>query len=434
MARIPETINNGKRLDRLIDETLAAMQAKGAKSNVRKSVGGDPKGLVIQITPRGSASWILRTTWAGKQREYGLGSYRREGATSREAPAVSLSKARKKASEIVEAIASGANPIVTRQEAQKDKTTFRQCAARYIAKERSGWKNEKHAAQWDSTLVRWVYPKIGDLPIETIDLDAVEGVLVQPVADAGGKPLWLARHTTARRVRQRIEQVLDYAAAKKMRAEENNPARISGPLAKLLPKLSKQAKKVRNHASLPYAEIPEFWRTLQTMPGIGAQALQFTILTAARSGEVRHADWSEIDLDRALWIIPGEKMKAGEPHTVPLSTGALAVLARISGKRSGLIFPGAARDKDTGAPKPMSDMTLAAVLKRMKRNSITVHGFRSTFRTWADEQTAYSHRVKETALAHTISDETEGAYNRAKHVENRTKLMQEWCEYVTSAT
>jgi integrase len=186
---------------------------------------------------------------------------------------------------------------------------------------------------------------------------------------------------------------------------------------------------------MDYHNAPTFWQALQDMPGQGARALRFTILTAARSGETRGATWDEIHLDQKdgpCWIIPGERMKAGEPHTVPLCTGAVAILNEIPpGRRKGLIFPGISNK--TGEPVSLSDMTLAAVLKRMKLKQYTVHGFRSTFRTWADEQTSYSREVKEAALAHAFGDETERAYNRAKHIENRTGLMQLWCDYLTNS-
>lgn len=430
MAKIPETINNGKRLDRLINETLEQMQSKGAKSNVRKSVGGKPKGLVIQITPAGSASWILRTTWAGKQREYGLGSYRRVGATTRDAPETSLSKARAEAQMIVDSIAQGSNPIATRRDAQKAKDTFKSCAKDFIAKEKSGWRNDKHEAQWTATLDQWVYPTIGEMPIEAVDLDMIVDVLAQPVAKAEGKPLWIARHVTAKRVRQRIEKVLDYAAARKLRPADN-PARWPGPLARLLPKLPKKLKKVRSHPALPYADAPAFMVDLRERKGTAAQALQFLIYTAARSGEVRHAEWSEIDLDKALWERPDDKMKAGEAHTVPLSEPALAILRAIpESRRNGLVFPSTIK-RDTA----MSDMTLAAVLKRMKRRDITVHGFRATFRTWADSETAYIRNVKESAIAHTIGEsDTERAYLRDDYLEQRKALMHDWAQYVTGDT
>ena len=424
MARVAETINNGKRLDRLIDETLADMAAKGAKSNVRKSVGGLPSGLMIQISPAGSASWILRTTFAGARREYGLGSYRRVGATSRELPQVSLSKARTEAERIVDAIGDGVDPVAARRAAQAHKMTFREAAKAYIAKERSGWRNPKHAAQWEATLERYAYPKIGDVPVEAVDLDAVEGVLIQPVDN---KPLWLARHVTARRVRQRIETVLDYATAKKQRGPDN-PARIVGPLARLLPKVDKQQKKAKHHASMPYAEAPSFMSELRTRGGTAAQALQFLIYTAARSGEVRNATWDQIDLREKLWTVPDSAMKAGVEHTVPLSAAAIVILKAIpQSRRDGLIFPGAKRGK------PMSDMTLAAVLKRMGHESITVHGFRSTFRTWGDEQTAHSRNVLESSLAHTIGEsDTERSYLRTKYLAARTELMREWADYLAT--
>ena len=262
------------------------------------------------------------------------------------------------------------------------------------------------------------------MPIEAVDLDMIVDVLAQPVAKKDGKPLWIARHVTAKRVRQRIEKVLNHAAARKLRLADN-PARWPGPLAELLPKVPKKVKKPRSHPALPYVHAPAFMADLRERKGTAAQALQFLIYTAARSGEVRHAEWSEINLDKALWERPDEKMKGGEAHTVPLSEPALAILRAIpESRRNGLVFPSTIK-RDAA----MSDMTLAAVLKRMGHTDITVHGFRSTFRTWADEQTTFNRNVKETAIAHTIGEtDTERAYLRGDYLEQRTRLMQDWAE------
>lgn len=428
MPRVAATINNAKQLDRVIDDVLA----QGITGNVRKTVGGgkSPGGLMIQINEVGSASWILRIQYAGQRREFGLGSYRRANARSGEPPEVSLSRARQLADDMRSAIVAGRDPrSALRQNQSNEVKTFEALAREYIAKERGAWKNEKHAAQWTSTLKKWVYPLMGDTLPVGIDLQSVLSALTQPVDPANGDttPLWVARHTTAKRVRQRIEAVLEYAIALGLRPD-TNPARIPGPLSKVLPALSKQQKKVRSHASLSYAEMPAFMALLKERTGVAAQALQFAILTAARSGEVRGADWSEIDLRARLWSIPGERMKVGEPHVVPLSEPAVAILETIpKPRRKGLIFP-AVRSR-----KELSDMAPAMVLRRMGFAHVTVHGFRSSFRTWAEERTSFSHEVKEMALAHQVGSDVERAYRRTDMLEQRTVLMNQWGEFLTQS-
>lgn len=427
MPRVSENITNTKTLESKIAKSIAKMEAKYQKQ-AKLAVGGQPQGLTLQITRAGAATWLWRTTINGKRREIGLGNYRRAGAPSRETAPVSLADAREMAGRMFEAVRSGIDPIAALQTSRQAKKSFKDAATAYVDKEKAQW-SDKHAAQWPSTLKKWVYDRIGDKPIEAIDLADVESVLLQPVPEAGGAPLWTARHVTARRVRQRIEAVLDYAAAKGER-DDLNPARLVGPLSKLLPGGTKKKKihTVRSHKSMPYTEAPAFMAELRGRAGTAAQALQFTIYTAARSGEVRHADWSEIDLDAALWVRPADKMKAGEAHTVPLSAPALAILTAIpETRRTGRVFP-STMNRD----KPMSDMTLAAVLKRMKRTGITVHGFRSTFRTWADEQTTYNRNVKESAIAHAIGEtDVERAYLRSDYLPQRTLLMQHWAEYIS---
>ncbi|MBC7160154.1 MAG: tyrosine-type recombinase/integrase, partial [Porphyrobacter sp.] len=338
-------------------------------------------------------------------------------------PTVSLSKARDKAAGIAGAVQEGRDPIAERRKGREKQTTFRECAEAFIEANKAGWRNEKHAAQWTSTLEKWAYPKIGGELVASIDRNAIEAVLTQPVAAADDEPLWIARHETATRVRQRIEKVLDYATARKFRTGENPAGR--GVLEMILPAVPKAVRKAKHHAALPYAEAPAFMAALRERAGTAARALEFLILTAARSGEVRLADWSEIDFERALWTIPEERMKAGREHTVPLSRAALAILSAIpKAERTGLIFPGSKPDK------AQSDMTLAAVLKRMKRDDITVHGFRSTFRDWAGETTSHPRDVIEHALAHGLKDKTEAAYARGSQLEKRKRLMDDWVKYL----
>ena len=381
---------------------------------IRVAVGGDPPGLMVQVSRAGSKSWIMRTsTISGKRREVGLGAF----------PGVSLSEARRMAKEYV----AGRDPRAAIRRGHNKAITFRECAQRFLTENSGAWKSVKHRAQWESTLDAWVYPKLGNLAVQAVDKFAVKDVLMQPVQAANGEPLWRARHETARRVRQRIEQVMGWAKAHD-HFEGENPARLQDNMATLLPKLSKSAKKVKHHAALPHKDAPAFVTALRERGGTAARALEFTILTAARSGDVRMMTWNEIDLDAALWTVPEGRMKAGREHYVPLSDAALAILTAIpNAQRTGLVFPGAT------AGKPMSDMTLTAVLKRMKHTDITVHGFRSTFRDWAGESTSHERQTIEHALAHSLPDETEAAYARGTHLPKRTRLMSEWAGYVISA-
>lgn len=397
-------------------DAVARMAEPGGPSTIRIAVGGVPPGLLLQVMPNGSASWILRRTINGKRRMLGLGAYVTNNPDRAKADeTLSLSGARKEASA---ALAGG--------QARKGDTsakTFKDAADALIKKERDGWKNEKHAAQWTSTLVKWVFPLIGDRAVDRIGPEDVEKVLLQPIKGADGT-LWANRHETATRVRQRVEKVMAHAKARKWRGGEN-PAAWRDNLDGLMPKPPKKAKRTKHHAALPYAETPAFMTALRERSGIAAQALQFLILTAARSGEVRHADWSEIDLERALWTIPEDRMKADKEHVVPLSDAALAILtATPENERKGLVFPGAKEGK------PLSDMTLAAVLKRMERPDITVHGFRSTFREWAGETTSHPREVIEHALAHQLADKAEASYQRGSLLPKRVRLMADWSGYV----
>ncbi|WP_202408077.1 phage integrase central domain-containing protein [Novosphingobium silvae] len=404
---------NPRELDALIAATVAEMGQSGQKHSARIPVGGRPPGLMLQITPAGSASWIFRATIGGKRRELGLGPY----SPNDRSRSVSLAQARKAAAEI----RAGRDPVADRRGTEQP-TTLREVAEAFLSANRDGWKNDKHKAQWESTLSTWVYPRIGDKPVATIDRNAVEAVLMQPVDKADGKPLWTARHETATRVRQRVEAVFAYAIARNHRSD--NPASRDG-LLPILPKLSKEAKRAKHHAALPYAEAPAFITALREREGTAAQALLFTILTAARSGEVRNAEWCEIDMERAMWTIPAIRMKAGREHVVPLSDAAMAILTTTGeDDRKGLVFAGAK------AGVPMSDMTMPAVLKRMGRADLTVHGFRSTFRDWAGETTGHAREVIEHALAHQLADKAEAAYQRGTLMPKRVRLMADWAGYL----
>jgi integrase len=387
------------------------MQSTGQKHSTRIAVGGRPPGLLVQVTPAGSASWIFRIVQSGRRMDRGLGPYNPADPKR----STTLAQARKQASEIK----AGRDPVAERK-GQDRPITFREVADAFLLANNDGWKSTKHRAQWESTLETWVYPHIGAKPVAKIDRNAIEALLIQPVEKANGKPFWIARHETASRVRQRIEAILAYAIARDHRTD--NPA-TRGALSPILPK-SREAKKVKHHAALPYADTPDFMAALRSRDGTAARALELCILTATRSGEVRNADWSEIDLERATWTIPAERMKAGKEH-VPLSNAALAVLtATPEADRTGLVFRG------TTAKKPLSDMSMTAVLRRMGRAEVTVHGFRSTFREWAGETRAADRDVIEHALAHQLKDKTEAAYQRGTYLPPRAKLMAAWADYL----
>ena len=404
-----------KELDSRIAAAIAAMTETGQKHNTRFPVGGRPAGLMIQVTPAGSASWIFRIVQHGKRMERGLGPYNMSDPKR----STTLAQARRMAAEIK----AGRDPVAERK-GQERPVTFADVADAFLTANKDGWKNDKHKAQWESTLATWVYPRIGSKPVAMIDRNAIEALLMQPVAKADNKPLWVVRHETATRVRQRIEKIMSYAMAREYRSD--NPAAWRGCLEPLLPKLTKEATKPKHHASLPYSEAPAFMALLRKREGTAAKALQFTILTAARSGEVRNAEWPEIDLERKLWTIPASRMKAGREHVVPLSDAALALLtATPEAERSGLVFPGAKEGR------PLSDMTLGAVLRRMERGDLTVHGFRSTFREWAGETTGHSREVIEHALAHQLADKAEAAYQRGSLLPKRVRLMVDWAGHLT---
>jgi integrase len=374
---------------------------------------GEVAGLALFVKPTGARSWILRVSIAGKRRDMGLGGY----------PDVTLADARRRARELREQIDNGIDPIGQRREARAalratlaKAMTFNQCIDAYLDAHNESWSNPKHRQQWRNTLATYAGPVIGGLDVAQIEVGHVLKVL---------QPIWSEKTETAVRLRGRIESVLSWATTAGYRMGEN-PARWKGHLQNLLAMPTKIAK-VEHHAALPYRELGAFMADLAKMQGVGARALEFTILTAARSGEVRGATWGEIDLEAGIWTIPGERMKAKNEHTVPLSDAALDLLRSLP--RSGdLIFPGAR------SGRPLSDMSLTAVLRRMGRDDITVHGFRSTFRDWAAEQTAYPSEVVEMALAHTIINKVEAAYRRGDLIEKRRRLMADWSRFCATVT
>ena len=369
---------------------------------------GDGAGLWLQVSPSGSKSWIFRFTLAGKQREMGLGAVH----------TVNLTEARANAKECRQLLLEGKDPLdalrsIKQAEAleRAKAMTFDQCATAYISAHRSGWKNEKHIGQWENTLEAYASPIIGALPVAEVDTALVVKVL---------GPIWETKTETATRLRGRIEKILDWATVSKYRQGEN-PARWRGHLENLLANPNKIAK-VAHHPALLWREIGGFMGELRKQIGTAARALEFTILTAARSGEVRGATWAEIDLDAGLWVVPAERIKMCKEHRVPLTASAIALLKELP-REGELVFPGA---KENAA---LSDMSLTAVLRRMKRTDITVHGFRSTFRDWCAESTNFPREVCEHALAHSLPDKVEAAYRRGDLLDKRVQLMKAWADY-----
>lgn len=314
--------------------------------------------------------------------------------------------------------------------------TFKQCARSYIKAHRAGWRNAKHAAQWEATLDTYAEPIIGSLPVHAIDTALVMKVLEQEVKAGPNEPcasLWTVKPETASRLRGRIESILDWARVRGYR-EGENPARWRGHLDKLLPARSK-VRTVRHHPALPHCELPEFISALRVQEGVAARALEFTILTAARTGEAIGARWSEIDRRNKVWTVPSSRMKSGKEHRVPLSARALAMLdemaplAALDGSQDAgepFVFPGGR------SGRPLSNMAFLMLLRRMKRSGLTAHGFRSSFRDWAAERTNYPREAIELALAHKIGDKVEAAYRRGDLFEKRRRLMAEWDRYCIS--
>ncbi|MCC6208567.1 MAG: integrase arm-type DNA-binding domain-containing protein [Gammaproteobacteria bacterium] len=390
------------------------LSAKGIIQQKRAGYWPDGGGLYLQVTPARTKSWIFRFTLNGRSREMGLGPL----------DTVSLADARNKARDCRILLDRGIDPIEVRREKRSQEAlekaraiSFSECAKSYIKAHGAKWRNEKHAGQWESTIKTYAEPVIGSLAVQDIDTALVLKVL---------EPIWNEKNETATRLRSRVESVLDWATARGYRTGDN-PARWRGHLSKLLPAIKKRLR-VKNHPALPYSEIGSFIQSLRTQEGTAARALEFAILTAARTNEVTGSSREEFDLNKGIWTIPASRMKSGREHRVPLSPRALQI---IKGQGNGdYIFPGQKEGK------PLSNMAMLTLLKRMGRRDITVHGFRSSFRDWSAETTAYPREVCEMALAHVISNHAEAAYRRGDLFEKRRRMMRDWekyCEQVSKA-
>jgi integrase len=363
----------------------------------------DGGGLYLSISPNGGRRWVFLYRWHGKRTEMGLGSAR----------VVTLARARELASQARAKLADNINPLVVRRPSEG--STFGECADRYIEAKRPSWRSAKHGAQWEMTLRVYAAP-LHHLPVNAITTDDVLSVL---------KPFWDSTPETASRLRGRIERVLDAAKAQGLRNGEN-PARWRGHLDHLLPK--RQHLTRGHHAAMSYIDLPDFISRLQTRHGTAALALEFAILTAARSGEVLGAKWPEFDISRAVWTVPASRMKAGREHRVPLSQRALKILKILEEAReSDVVFPSQKQGK------PLSGAALGELLSRMKVEEVTVHGFRSTFRDWAAECTNFTNEVCEAALAHVVGNKVEAAYRRGDLFEKRRKLMEAWADYCSAS-
>ncbi|MCL6741765.1 tyrosine-type recombinase/integrase [Sphingomonas sp. RB56-2] len=379
---------------------LTATGVRAALSKPGRHMDGD--GLFLVVGARGSASWVVRVQKGGRRRDFGLGSARKVG----------LSLARTRAAEVRSQVEAGLDPVVQRRKAAGI-PTFRQAAALVHAEHKKTWRNGKHQAQWLRTLEVYAFPAIGDRLVSEIDGPTVRDLLGE---------IWLDKPETARRVRQRVGAVLDWAFSKGHRSEE-------APMRSLSKGLPRQPKRAGHLAAMPFTDVPAFMTRLREKETFGRMALEAAILTAARSGEIRGATWSEVDLEKALWTVPAKRMKAGREHVVPLSPAAKRVFQRAAALRtegSPFVFPGSRRNKG------MSDNTLVKVLRDMDE-TVTAHGFRSSFRDWVSEETTFQGELAEAALAHTIENKVEAAYRRGNLLEKRRKLMDAWSSYCGNA-
>jgi integrase len=413
-----------------IDEAAPYVNSKTPK--LYRINGSD---FLLQVTPTGVKSWVYRYTIHGRTRSMGLGPIRK----------VSFEDAKKLSRKIRVLLDEGIDPLSERDRIEQAKAdervriervkaeeqtkaaeqarrmTFRQCAIAFIESHRSGWKSDKHAAQWTSTLEAYAYPILGDKVVADIDVSMVKKVI---------EPIWLTKNETASRVRSRLEKVLGWATVHGYRSGEN-PARWSGYLSEIFPKRS-AVREVEHHPALPYAELPAFMKLLEQSNGIGSLVMRYLILTATRTTEARAAEWVEIDIEHKLWEIPAARMKAKRPQRIPLSNAALEILHGMKTLNDALtvpskyVFPGQKQGKHP------SEAIMLALLKRLDRKDIVPHGFRSTFRDYIAEQTNFPREVAEAALAHALDDKTEAAYQRGDYLEKRREMMNTWGAFCMS--
>ena len=404
-----------------ISNALRPLQVKNAKPG--RHVDGN--GLHLLVKASGARSWVLRYTLHGKTRDVGLSRCPEAlvllAQSGREE--LSLAQARDLAAIYRLKVRAGIDPLSERErqaEASRlvqaqvaaERVTFRAAAQSYLASRESTWRNAKHRQQWHNTLSAYVFPSLGALPVADIGTAEVLAVL---------EPIWKSKAETANRVRGRMEAIIDAARARGHFSGEN-PARWRGHLDKILP--ARQRLSRGHHAAMPYDEVPAFMEQLRARKAVAAMALEFTILTAARTGEVLGATWEEVDVEKRTWTVPAQRMKAGREHRVPLSNHAVELLNETRKLENPFLFPG-----QRGGP--MSGMAMAMLLRRMG-HELTIHGFRSSFRDWASETTAFPHEVCEMALAHSISNKSEAAYRRGDIFDKRRMLMDEWAHFCCS--
>lgn len=411
---------------------LTAIKVAKVNEPGRYADGG---GLYLNVRENGNKEWIFRYQLDGKRRNMGLGRYDKTKNT--------LSKARSIAAECRDLVTKGVDPINHRKEEKerlrqqqeqylkelesshsRKEITFRVCAERYIKNKSGEWKNAKHRAQWTSSLETYVFPIIGDKPIDEIELGDIRSVL---------DPIWQTKTETASRIRQRIESIISSAIAMEER-QKSNPATWKGLLDNFYPRPDKLKRKKYieagssgHHAAMPYEDLPEFMAKLKTLPGIAPMALRFMILTACRTSELRFATWSEISIRKKQWNIPGSRMKAGIDHRVALPDAAVKILESVP-RKNDYLFPGWKENS------PMSDAAFRKVLRDngIPREVATPHGFRSSFRDYIGEETGFPYRLAEFALAHQLTDEAEKAYARGDMLKKRFAMMNAWARYLES--
>lgn len=393
-------------------DRLTALKVDKTKGPGMYADGG---GLYLRVTDEGTKNWVLRYMLAGRPRWMGLGPVSLFGLQEARAKALDARRQRHEGIDPIEARKAA------RQQARLDAAmalTFRECAEKYIEAHKAGWKSAKHADQWPSTLTTYAYPVIGSLPVQAVDTALVTKIV---------EPIWSKKPETASRLRGRIESVLDWAKARGFRVGEN-PARWRGHLDNLLPARNR-VRSIEHHAAIPYLEVGGFIASVRQQEGIAAQALEFAILTAARTGEVIGATWAEFDLGARTWIIPPSRMKAGREHRVPLSQRAVEIVTAMKKLAGDNSSPKAPVFMGARTGKPLSNMAFLMLLRRMKRDDLTAHGFRSTFRDWTAERTGFPGDMAEMALAHAVGNKVEAAYRRGDLFDKRRRMMDDWAKF-----